>query len=92
MEREGLKDAAARKVQCEDITTSARLRMLLGCGKELSRGGNNLKEAGKTKIIHERTPVQPSRPEFELSNGECLERGVGKRELSGRVDSPSKRS
>ena len=44
MEREGLKDAAARK---------ARLRMLLGCGKELSRGGKNLNKAGKTKIIHD---------------------------------------
>ena len=91
MERESLKDAAAKKIKCEDNTTSARLRILLGCGKELSRGGNNLKTASKTKIIQEWTPVQPSRPEFELSNRECLERGVGKRELSGRVDSPSKR-
>ena len=72
MERESLKDAAAKKIQFEDITTSARLRILLGCGKDLSRGGKNLNEAGKTKIIHERTPVQPSRPEILLHKNECI--------------------
>ena len=91
MEREGLKDAAAKKIKCEDNTTSARLRKLLGCGKELSRGGNNLKTPCNTKIIHEWTPVQPSRPEIMLCNKECFEKGVGKRDLAGRVDSPSKR-
>jgi hypothetical protein len=58
MERESLKDAAAKQMKGEDITTSTWLRILLGCGKEFSRGGNNLKEAGKRKIIHERTPIQ----------------------------------
>ena len=47
MERESLKNAAAKKIQCEDITTSAKLRILLGCGNDLSRGGKNLNRAGK---------------------------------------------
>ena len=46
MERESLKEAAGRKLQCEDIATSTRLMMFLGCGKDLSKNKNNLNQAG----------------------------------------------
>ena len=55
MEREGAKEATARKMQAEDNATSNRLWLLLGCGKDLPSGGNqvNMNVAKtETKSMH----------------------------------------
>ena len=95
MERESVKEAAARKLQCENIAISAKLRRFLGCGKYLSNKKDDLNQVGKKTQnengMHEKTPVYPMRPEVsKLSNVTKLE-GVGKRQLFGGMDSPSKR-
>ena len=89
MKQEGAEEASAKKLQCENNATSARLRKFLGCGKEMSNATKNLNQASKKTVnkTSEQTPVHPARPDdFKLSNLSKLE-GVGKRQLFEGINS-----
>ena len=91
MERECVKEGTARKLHAEANATSAKLRLFLACGKDLTCLKDKLNFGGGKilEMTKERTPVDRQIPEYQKLSKK-LNMVEGKRRMVGGMESPSK--